>query len=145
MFEILEHLLYITGVILKSPVSRISIFWSFNSWANAWQNQQNDCVPSEDSDQLCAQWVARDPSFRHAHIKDSDQTGQMPRLIWVFAGGTDHFVLFCHEVAQLGKKQICGNGEKRSSIFYLCLICVWRSVIGVDKVVRKLFGAKLIS
>ena len=37
---------------------------------------------------LCAQWVAKDPSFLHADSKDSDQTGRMPRLIWVFAGRT---------------------------------------------------------
>ena len=37
---------------------------------------------------LCAQWVAKDPSFLHAHSKDADQTGGMPRLIWVFAGCT---------------------------------------------------------
>ena len=72
---------------------------SFNIWAASWQNQQNDCAPSEDSDQpghrpvwsessLCAQWVAKDPSFLHADSEDSDQTGRMPRLIWVFAGLT---------------------------------------------------------
>ena len=33
-----------------------------------------------------AQWVAKDPSFLHADSEGSDQTGQMPRLIWVFAG-----------------------------------------------------------
>ena len=37
---------------------------------------------------LCAQWVAKDPSFLHADSEDSDQTGRMPRLIWVFAGCT---------------------------------------------------------
>ena len=37
---------------------------------------------------LCAQCVAKDPSFPHADREDSDQTGQMPRLIWVFAGRT---------------------------------------------------------
>ena len=35
---------------------------------------------------LCAQWVAKDQSFLHADSEDSDQTGRMPRLIWVFAG-----------------------------------------------------------
>ena len=35
---------------------------------------------------LCAQWVAKDPSCLHADSEDSDQTGRMPRLIWVFAG-----------------------------------------------------------
>ena len=46
---------------------------------------------------LCAQWVAKDPSFLHADSEDSDQTGQMPRLIWVFAGRTAILlVLSCH-------------------------------------------------
>ena len=39
---------------------------------------------------LCANWVAKDPSFVHADSEDSDQTG--PRLILVFAGRTCHFV-----------------------------------------------------
>ena len=42
----------------------------------------------------CAQWVAKDPSFHHSDSEDSDQTGRMPRLIWVFAGRTCHFVGF---------------------------------------------------
>ena len=44
------------------------------------------CAPREDSDQpwsLPTHW---------AHIEDYDQTGRMPRLIWVFAGRKDHFV-----------------------------------------------------
>ena len=43
---------------------------------------------------LCAQWVVKDPMFLHADSEDSDQTGPMPRLIWVFAGRKDHFVGF---------------------------------------------------
>ena len=43
---------------------------------------------------LCAQWVAKDPSFLRADSEDSDQTERMPRLIWVFAGRTCHFVGF---------------------------------------------------
>ena len=39
---------------------------------------------------LCAQWVTNGPSFLHADSEDSDQTGRMPRLIWVFAGRTGH-------------------------------------------------------
>ena len=37
---------------------------------------------------LCAQWVAKGPSFLHADSEASDHTGRMPRLIWVFAGRT---------------------------------------------------------
>ena len=43
---------------------------------------------------LCTQWVAKDPSFLHADSEDSDQTGRMPRLIWVVAGRTGLFVGF---------------------------------------------------
>ena len=43
---------------------------------------------------LCAEWVAKDPSFLHADSEDSDQTGRMPSLIWVFARQTCHFVGF---------------------------------------------------
>ena len=76
-------------------------------WATTWQNQQNECVPSEDSDQpgnpprpvwseslLGAQWVANDPCFLHADSEDYDQSGGMSRLTWVFAGRTCHFVGF---------------------------------------------------
>ena len=46
---------------------------------------------------LCAQRVAKDPSFLHADSEDSDQTGRMPRLIWVYAGRTlTLLVLSCH-------------------------------------------------
>ena len=43
---------------------------------------------------LCTQWVAKDPSFLYVDNKDSDQTGRMPRLIWVFTGCICHFVGF---------------------------------------------------
>ena len=49
--------------------------------AGVWQNQQIICAPSEDSDQP-------------GQSEDSDQTGWMPRLIWVFTGRTGHFVGF---------------------------------------------------
>ena len=34
------------------------------------------------------------PKLSYADSEDSDQTGRMPRLIWVFAGHTCHFVGF---------------------------------------------------
>ena len=49
---------------------------------SAWASAQSD------QSLLCAQWVAKDRSFLHANSEDSDQTGRMPRLIWVFAGRT---------------------------------------------------------
>ena len=66
----------------KSPVcpakTQISLgIWPV--WSESW---------------LCAQWVAKDPSFLQADSEDSDQTGQMPRLIWVFAGRTAILLVF---------------------------------------------------
>ena len=54
------------------------------------QRRLRSAWPSAQSDQslLCTQWVAKDPSFLHADSEDSDQTGQMPRPIGVFAGRT---------------------------------------------------------
>ena len=70
--------------------------------ATLWQNQQNGCSPSEHSDQSrhppslseCSLYAEMDPSLLYADSEDSDQTGRMPRLIWVFAGRTCHFVGF---------------------------------------------------
>ena len=59
---------------------------------------------------LCAQWVAKDPSFLHAHSEDSDQSGRMPRLIWIFAGRTlILLVLSCHVSDKHARKHICGH------------------------------------
>ena len=62
------------------------------------------CAPSEDrsawasaqsgQSSLCVLLVATESSFLHANSEDSDQTGRMPRLIWVFAGRKCHFVGF---------------------------------------------------
>ena len=78
----------------------VCIFWMNYSvviWACARQNKQNDlCAQPRlrsawvsaqtDQSSLCTQWVAKDPRLLHADNKDSDQTWQMPRPIWVFAG-----------------------------------------------------------
>ena len=61
---------------------------------SAWASAQSD------QSSLCAQWVAKDPWFLHADSKDSDQTGRMPRLIWVFAGRT-LICWFCHVAAHM--------------------------------------------
>ena len=47
-----------------------------------------------DQSSQCAQWVAEDTMFLHADSEDFDQTGQMLRPVWVFAGRKGHFVGF---------------------------------------------------
>ena len=55
-----------------------------------------DIRPIWSESSLCAKWVAtcKDPVFLHADSEDSDQTGRMPRLIWVFTVRTFYFVGF---------------------------------------------------
>ena len=52
---------------------------------SAWTSIQSD------QSSLCSQWAAKGPRFLYADSEDSDQTGWMPTLIWVFAGHTDDF------------------------------------------------------
>ena len=54
-----------------------------SAWASAYSDWSLRCQHEESF--LATLWV---------HSEDSDQTGQMPRLIWVFAGHTFHFVGF---------------------------------------------------
>ena len=80
-------------------------------WATARQNQQHDlCTQrrlrsawaSTQSDQSlpCAPRIAKDPRLLHVDSEGSDQTGQMPRLICIFAGRMS-FCWFCHVVAHV--------------------------------------------
>ena len=69
-------------------------------WATAWQNQQNGMcaqrrlkislsICSVWSESLLSAWSKLGSLAIHwAHCEDSDQTGRMPRLIWVFTGRT---------------------------------------------------------
>ena len=65
-------------------------------WATTWHSQQNGCADSEDSDlrpgrsefSLSACRSFGSLATRWAHSEDSDQTGRMSRLIWVFVGRT---------------------------------------------------------
>ena len=58
---------------------------------SAWASAQSD-------QSLLSIWRKLGPLATHwAHSRDSDQTGRMPRLIWVFAGRTViSLVLSCH-------------------------------------------------
>ena len=77
----------------------------FINLSHSLTKPKNDYEPSEESDQpghwpslirafAVRSWVVKDPMFLHADSEDSDQTGWMLRLIWVFAGCTGHFVGF---------------------------------------------------
>ena len=73
----------------------ISFTWSFeprhgktNKMSVRPAKTQISIRPDWSESSLYTQWVAKGPRFLHAHREDSDQTGRMPKLIWVFAGRT---------------------------------------------------------
>ena len=73
--------------------------------AAAWKrNIKMTCASIETLDQpgseplLCALRIDKDSRFLHADSKDSDQTGQIHRLIWVFDVRSCHFVGFVMRV-----------------------------------------------
>ena len=106
--------------------------------ATTWQNQQNECAPSEDSgtsaqsDQslLCAQWVAKDRSFHDADSEDSDQTGRMRRLIWVFAGRTAALLVLSCRGSYEPAREIMALFVLRKLILQTCMrsYAVWLDV-----------------
>ena len=111
---------------------------------SAWASAQSD------QSSLCTRWVAKDPSFPHADSEDSDQTGRMPRLIWVFAGRTCHFVGFvmrqlkwrwsssklsnCHpfNATLTAKSRLCNR--KHGTTFMTEFWCWWSNFIISDVV-----------
>ena len=76
--EMLSRALYLSRDMTKPTMWLCAQRRLRSAWASAQSDQSS----------LCAQWVVKDPSFLHANSKDSDWTGRMPRLIWVFAGRT---------------------------------------------------------
>ena len=75
----------------------LKINWAATKWLCAqWRLRSAWASAQYDQTSLCAQWVAKDPSFLRADSEDSDQTGLMPRLIWVFAGRTLSLLLLSY-------------------------------------------------
>ena len=78
----------------------------FLIWAATWQSQQNSLCAQRrlrsawastqsDAESSLSAWRKFGSLANHwVHSEDSDQTGQMPRLIWAFTGHTGHFVDF---------------------------------------------------
>ena len=102
------------------------------SWAVTRQNQQNDFCghrrlrpawESAQSDQssLSAWRIIGSLATHKGHSKDSDQTGRMPRLIWVFAGHRSMlFCWFCCVAAQF-----MNHLPSQKSIPDLRCVCVY--------------------
>ena len=68
-------------------------------WATTWQNQQNECIRPVWSESSLSAWRKLGSLATHwVHSEGSDQTGRMPKLIWVFAGWQS-LCWFCQEAA----------------------------------------------
>ena len=68
---------------------------------------------------LCAQWVAKGSVLLQADSEDSDQTGRMRRLIWVFAG---------RSVKDSLKQKPGLHGRNLSSTYFHDFYTRWRSL-----------------
>ena len=83
-----------------------------------------NCAPTVDSDQpgpsarsdqssLCTLWVVIVSSCEQ---QSSDQSGCMPRLIWVFPGHTGHFVGFAHMIVKEITFELCQEKTDLSAV-----------------------------
>ena len=93
------------GDILSTTDRAVASYWwkycplvllvAHQMWAAAWQNQLSVKVcPAKTEPSLCTQRIANDPRYFHMDSEGFDQTGLMPRLIWVFTRRTDHLFGF---------------------------------------------------
>ena len=114
------HTVYVLPVFSLTRLPFPLVIWSFRQrrmlgryvtvWATSWQNQQNDCVPSEDSDQPGHPPSLKSQAFLMWTAKTLIRPGECPgcpgHLIWVFAGHTFPFVGFV--MTRLFSLKCCG-------------------------------------
>ena len=91
-FGILFIMVFFSCWLLIRPKKYLNRMTKPTNWL-CTQQRVRSAWASTQSDQslLWDQWVAKDPCFLYADSAGSDQTGWMPRLIWVFAGRTCYF------------------------------------------------------
>ena len=72
-------------------------------------------------------------NYYWVHSEDSDQTGRMPRLIWVFAGSFCWFccvalILYYHDDLKFPDRQVCANSWDPDQTSPFRLHCLPRPV-----------------
>ena len=82
---------------------------------------------------LCAQWVAKDQGFFHADSEDSDKTGRMPRLIWVFAGHTVILLVLTWGCPYNNASKRFTRNRKLCKLWPNCWICTACPFLSVPK------------
>ena len=104
--------------LMKLPWKFHSCNISNHKWVATWQNQQNDVRPVKTQISLGIRPVWSGSSLSAwrnvgslatywAHSEDSDQTGRMPRLIWVFAGRTLILLVLSRCGSNIDNKGVC--------------------------------------
>ena len=89
------------------------------------------CIRPVWSESFLSAWRNIGSSATHwAHCEDSDQTGRMPRLIWVFAGHKGHFVGFVGFVMRWLTFRRCififASGLRNKTHFWRpCSLALW--------------------
>ena len=77
------------------------------------QHNKLSCAPSKDRSAwaseylLCAIWVTKDPNLLQAASEGSNQTGQVPRLIWVFNQDILLVLSCCGSSSKMAKSSRC--------------------------------------
>ena len=70
------------------------------------------------SESSLSAWRKLEPLATHwVHSQDSDQTGRMPRLIWVFAGHTVIFLVLSWD---------------GSLLFFPCIMLLWCTIVNCE-------------
>ena len=88
--------------------------------------------PDWSESSLYAQWLAKDQIFPHADSEDSDQTGWIPRLIWVFGGHTCHFVGF----VMRRLKSLQHSVKTQLSLHIRVFAVTWKSFRRLEKTIK---------
>ena len=95
-------------------------------WLCAQRRLRSDWASAQSDQSSLSAWRKLGSLATHlAQIEDSDQTGRMPRLIWVFAGRTVT-LLVCHVVAQIVLQ--C-NTYRRIKDKQQCWFCPFNSLV----------------
>ena len=133
---------WITGLTCEQIWSIFSELWPFEKLDIlnlSARYPENYFRPVWSESSLSAWRKLRSLATNWAHSKDSDQTGWMPRLIWVLAGHTATLLGFVTRWLNFEKKK--KKKKKKKPLIFSGVMVLWKSGIFelVSKIFKKLF------
>ena len=100
----------IINIIITPPRGQFNSLWSLGGRGRRWRVVCKRYHYPVWSESLLSAWRKLGSLATHLSAsEDSDQTGRMPRLIWVFAGRTCHFVGFVMRRLIIKSNEKCGD------------------------------------